>query len=78
MQNVIKKSLLCGSFSQKSKSLKCRIKWIAKYGQRFVKSEKIGFLTQRFSKIRLIKLAFFFSANLLSLSLITAIGKYIY
>ena len=60
MQNVIKKSLLCGCFSQKSKSLKCWIKWIAKYGLRFVKSEKIRFLTHRFSKIRAIKLPIFF------------------
>ena len=39
MQNDIKKSLLCGGFSQKSKYFRCWIKWIAKYGQRFVKSE---------------------------------------
>ena len=58
--NVIKKSLLCGRFSQKSKSLKCWIKWIGKYGLRFVKSEKIRFVTHRFSKIRPIKLAIFF------------------
>ena len=75
MQNVIKKSLLCGCFSQKWKSFKWWIKWIAKYGLRFVKSEKIRFVTHRFSKIQPIKLANFFSGNLLSLSLITAIGK---
>ena len=77
MQNVIKKSLFCGCFSQKWKSFKCWIKWIAKYGLRFVKSEKITFVTHRFFKIRPIKLAIFFSGNLLSLSLITAIGKHI-
>ena len=37
MQNVIKKSLLCGRFSQKSESFKRWIKWIAKYGLSFVK-----------------------------------------
>ena len=78
MQNVIKKSLLCGPFSQKWKSFKRGIKWIAKYGLRFLKSEKIRFVTHRFSKIRPIKLAIFFRGNLLSLSLITVIGKYIY
>ena len=61
MQNVIKKSLLCGRFSQKWKSLKRWIKWIEKYGLRFVKSEKIRFVTHRFSKIQPIKLAIFFS-----------------
>ena len=61
MQNVIKKSLLCGRFTQKWKSLKRWIKWIAKYGLRFVKSEKIRFVTHRFSKIQPIKLAIFFS-----------------
>ena len=61
MQNVIKKSLLCGRFSQKWKSLKRWIKWIEKYGLRFVKSEKIRFVTHRFSKIQPIKLATFFS-----------------
>ena len=60
MQNVIKKSLLCGRFSQKWKSFKRWIKWIEKYGLRFVKSEKIRFVTHRFSKIRPIKLAIFF------------------
>ena len=60
MQNVIKKSLLCGRFSQKPKSLKCSIKWIGKYGLKFVKSEKIRFVTNRFSKIWPIKLAIFF------------------
>ena len=35
--NVIKKSLLCGRFSQKSESFKRWIKWIAKYGLSFVK-----------------------------------------
>ena len=61
MQNVIKKSLLCGRFTQKWKSLKRWIKWIEKYGLRFVKSEKIRFVTHRFSKIQPIKLAIFFS-----------------
>ena len=60
MQNVIKKSLLCGRFSQKWKNFKRWIKWIEKYGLRFVKSEKIRFVTHRFSKIRPIKLAIFF------------------
>ena len=60
IQNVIKKSLLCGRFSQIWKSLKRWIKWIEKYGLRFVKSEKIRFVTHRFSKIRPIKLAIFF------------------
>ena len=61
MQNVIKKSLLCGRFSPKSKSFKRWIKCITKYGLRFVKSEKIRFVTHRFSKIQPIKLATFFS-----------------
>ena len=60
MQNVIKKSLLCGRFTQKWKSLKRWIKWIEKYGLRFVKSEKIRFVTHRFSKIQPIKLAISF------------------
>ena len=60
MQNVIKKSLLCGRFSQKWKSFKRWIKWISKYGLRSVKSGKIRFVTHRFSKIRPIKLAIFF------------------
>ena len=60
MQNVMKKTLPCGCFSQKSKSLKCWVKWIEKYGLRFVKSEKIRFVTHRLSKIRPIKLVIFF------------------
>ena len=64
MQNVIKKSLLCGRFSQKWKSFKRWIKWIAKYGLRFLKSEKIIFVMHRFSKIRPIKLAIFFGGGI--------------
>ena len=60
IQNVIKKSLLCGCFSQKSKTFKRWVQWIAKYGLRFVKPEKIRFVTHRFSKIRPIKLPIFF------------------
>ena len=60
MQNVIKKSLLCGRFSPKSKSFKRWIKCITKYGLSFVKSEKIRFVTHRFSKIQPIKLAISF------------------
>ena len=64
MQNVIKKSLLCGRFSQKWKSFKRWIKWIAKYGLRFLKSEKIIFVMHRFSKIRPIKLAIFLGGGI--------------
>ena len=60
IQNVIKKSLLCGRFSQIWKSFKRSIRSIAKCGLRFAKSEKIRFVTHRFSKIRPIKLAIFF------------------
>ena len=60
MQNFIKKSLLCGRFSPKSKSFKRWIKCITKYGLSFVKSEKIRFVTHRFSKIQPIKLAISF------------------
>ena len=60
IQNVIKKSLLCGRFSQIWKSFKRWIRSIAKCGLRFAKSEKIRFVTHRFSKIRPIKLAIFF------------------
>ena len=60
MQNVIKKGLLCAHFSKKWKSFKRWIKWISKYGLRSVKSEKIRFVTHRFSKIWPIKLAVFF------------------
>ena len=60
-QNVIKKSLLCGRFSQKWNSFKRWSKWIQKYGLRFVKSANIRFVTHRFSKIQYISnLQFFF------------------
>ena len=76
--NVIKKSLLCGRFSQKSRSLKCWMKWIAKYGLRFVKSEKNQICHTQIFQNTAYQTCNFFSGNLLSLSLITDIGKYVY
>ena len=60
IENVIKKSLFAGRFSQKWKSFKGWIRSTEKYGLRFVKSEKIRFVTHRFSKIQPIKLAISF------------------
>ena len=76
--NVIKKSLLWGRFSQKWKSFKCWIKWIAKYGLRFVKSEKNQICHTQIFQNTAYQTCNFFSGNLLWLRVITAIGKYIY
>ena len=76
--NVIKKSLLWGRFSQKSKSFKCWIERIAKYGLRFVKSEKNQICHTQIFQNTAYQSCNFFSGNLLWLRVITAIGKYIY